>query len=111
MRDWLRRAGILRLGVGSAAEEQAPDLGVDLDSAHADGVELAGLALDWSKCYDRVPLSLLEQIALRSGVPAAVWRPVLDAQAAPRFVVAYGMAGDAVAPVRGLAPGCQGATH
>lgn len=111
MRDWLPRAGVLRWGAGSAADEHAADLGVDVDLVHADRVELAGLALDWSMCYIHVPLFLLEQLALRVGLPAAVWRPMLSAHAAPHFVVADGTSGDAVVPIRGLAPGCPAATH
>lgn len=65
MRDWLRRAGVLRCGGVSPAENHAAELGLRLDAAHAANAELAGLALDWSKCYDRIPLSLLEQGALR----------------------------------------------
>lgn len=79
---------------------QAFDLGLELDAAQAAGVAIAGLALDWSKCYDRMLLALLQQLAWRARLPLTVWRPMVDAYASPRFVCVGGMAGKAVDLVR-----------
>lgn len=44
-------------------------------------------------------------------LPPAVWRPMVDAYATPRFVCVDGMAGEAGDLVQGLAPGCLPARH
>lgn len=76
MRDWLRGAGGLRAGAASAADSLAGLLGLDTDLAHADGEPLVGLALDFSRCYDRLPLEVLREVARRAGVPDAVPAPM-----------------------------------
>eukprot|EP00972_Heterocapsa_arctica_P077605 11445275-Heterocapsa_arctica.AAC.1 len=60
MREWLARAGVFRAkGSGCAADWQAYELVLILAEARAKGQPLAGLATDWSKCYDRLPLDIL----------------------------------------------------
>ena len=61
LRSWLRAAGVLPPpGPGCAADWQAYDLAMDLAVARAEEVGIAGLAVDWSKCYDRLRLSVLK---------------------------------------------------
>lgn len=71
---------------------------------------MAGIAVDWSKCYEHIPLSVLNEIADRAGLPAAVTRPMPAAYAFLRQICADGLAGEPLVPARGLAPGCPVAT-
>ena len=71
---------------------------------------MSGLAFDWSKCYDRLPLAVLETLARAANLPQALWRPMLAAYALPRRVRAGGVAGPECDPSCGLAPGCPAAT-
>ena len=71
---------------------------------------LAGVAYDWSKCYDRLPLGLLEELVEKIGMPAALKGPMLAAYAAPRRVLYMGLASEEVHPTCGLTPGCPAAT-
>eukprot|EP00972_Heterocapsa_arctica_P068557 10130188-Heterocapsa_arctica.AAC.1 len=60
MRAWLARAKVLRpKGAGCAADWQAYELALLIAEARAKEEGLAGLATDWSKCYDRLPLDIL----------------------------------------------------
>lgn len=43
-------------------------VGLDLDLAG--GKCIAGVAVDWSRCNDRVPLAILREVALRASLPA-----------------------------------------
>lgn len=70
-----------------------------------------GLALDFSKCYDRVPLEVLREVAQRAGVPRRVAEPMIACYVHERRVRADGLAGPAQEPVRGLVPGCPAETH
>lgn len=58
-----------------------------------------------------MPLVFSAQLALRPRVADVMSRRMLDVYVVTRCVVADGMLGDFVTPVRGLAPGCQAATH
>ena len=78
LRLWLARTGVLRAdGALRAADAQAYELGLVLAEAKAQERVLAGLATDWSKCYDRLPL----------GSPGTWQRPLasLIVSAAPRL--------------------------
>lgn len=76
----------------------------------AGGDTVAGVGVDWSKCYGHIPLSLLRKIAELAGLLGAVWRPMVAAYTFPRQVKSDGLAGEPGAPSRGLAPGCPAAT-
>ena len=92
------------------ADEQAGLLGLHMDLAHEAGCPVGGLTVDWSKCYDRLPLEALERVAVAAGLPSELWRPMLAAYRLPRLVRADGLGGHAKAPLCGLAPGCPAAT-
>lgn len=70
MRDWLRGAGVLRAGSMAAADALAGLLGLELDEDHALGQPVVGLALDFSKCYDRLEAPWRARGAPRSPLPA-----------------------------------------
>ena len=79
--------------------------------ARHDGVDLSGLATDWSKCYDHVWLELIPAVAARAGIPAAFWRPVYDMYCAPRAVLLEGLLGEWRSPSHGIPPGCPAAVE
>lgn len=66
--------------------------------------------MDWSKCYDHIPLSLLREIAERAGLPMAIAALMCAAYAFPHTVRADGVARAPRVPVRGFAPVCPAAT-
>ena len=78
--------------------------------AQAEEERLAGVAYDWSKCYDRLPLRLLREVAEAAGVPARLVEPMLHAYGLPRRVICEGLAGEVRVPTHGLTPGCPAAT-
>ena len=71
---------------------------------------MSGLTVDWSKCYDRLPLAALRRVAIAARLPEALWQPMLSAYELPRLVRADGLGGEALVPCCGLAPGCPAAT-
>ena len=106
MDRWLRSAGVVGAAGPRAAECLAAELALRLTASHATGVDLGGLALDWAKCYDTMPLVLLRRVAERVGMPAALSEPMLAAYAQPRAVSLAGAVAEEDVPVCGLAPGC-----
>ena len=72
MRRWLIDNGILVPGDACGPDVKAGDLALRLAAARLLGDHIGGLALDWSKCYDRLPLHLLQQVAEAAGQPRAV---------------------------------------
>lgn len=106
-RAWLRAEGVLPPPAQASAERRATEFALTLDLSED---EVAGLAVDWPKCYDRGPLATVEAVAGAARMRPAVWRPVLAASAMPRRVRVDGLAGPLREPLRGLAPGCPAAT-
>ena len=89
-RGWLVEAGILEpAGPGRAADAQAYEAALVFELARSRGDQLAGVALDWSKCYDRLPLALLEEFAAKAGMPWALVGPMLAAYRQPRRSTAW----------------------
>lgn len=103
MRGWLRRERVPPPDALAGAELRAAELALTLDLAD----EVAGLTVDWSKCYGRVPLAMVEALTRATRVHPAVWRPLLAAYWLPRRVRADGLAGSARTPVRGPVKGVQ----
>ena len=54
-RSWLRSNNILVAGEACGPDVKAGELALRLAAARLLGGEVGGLALDWSKCYDRLP--------------------------------------------------------
>lgn len=60
---------------GGGAEVLTRELALRVQAAHKGaGPHLAGLALDWSKSYHRLPLQVLLQLARAAWIPPAVDR-------------------------------------
>ena len=89
----------------------AADLALAFTDARASASSLDGLAVDWSKCYDHLPLDALRAVARCANVPRAIAGPMMAAYAHPRRIVADGQTGHLLKPSSGLPPGCPAATH
>ena len=106
LRGWLRAVGVLAPGSGSGADVKAGDLALLLEEARAAGLPVSGLAVDWSKCYDRLPLAALADVAEAAGVPHEIAAPMLAAYGWPRRIKVDDLASEEITPSCGLAPGC-----
>ena len=111
MRGWLVANHALQTGPAASAAAQAADLALILQQARTAGWQVDGLAVDWSKCYDRLPLSVLRAVADAAGIPPGIATPMLAAYSFPRRLIADGLAGELYSPTCGLTPGCPAATH
>ena len=80
---------------------------MDLAEARAEEVGVAGLAVDWSKCYDRLRLSVLRRIAVEAGIPDAIAGPMLAAYGQARRILCEGLTGQLRKPECGLAPAAR----
>ena len=101
-RQWDPACGLARLG----AEGQAWQLAWDADVARARGEAAAGLAVDFSKCYDGVRLPLLRRALAASAWPVALVGPLLAAYGAPRSLRVGGALGEPWEPACGIPAGC-----
>ena len=106
LRSWLSANGLLPPTNGRGADTQAYELSLRLALARLSGVTVSGLAIDWSKCYDRLPLSVLQDLSIHLGLPERLWRPMVNMYSRPRAVLLQGGIGQALAPTHGLPPGC-----
>ena len=114
MRKWMRSASIPSLVHGSrgtmaGAEHQGLLLGMELEEARAFEDNLAGVAVDWSKCYDHLGLDYVQDTLLAAGVSGWVSGPLLAMYRAPRHIKVDGAIGAARTPVRCIPPGCPAA--
>ena len=66
---------------------------------------MAGLAVDWSKCYDNLLLDILTLVAERAGIPPALSKPMIAAYRQPRAVLLQGAVGTEKRPDAGLPKG------
>ena len=110
LRKWLRQHGLLRQGAAAAPDAKAGELAFLISRARVSKKALSGLAVDWSKCYDRLPLSVLAEVMMAAGVPSAISAPMLAAYCFPRRICVDGVASEERRPTHGLAPGCPAAT-
>ena len=113
-RDWMRSAGIPSLVAGNrgtmaSAEHQGLLLGLELEEARAFEDSLAGVAVDWSKCYDHLALHYVEDNLMAAGVPAWFSGPLLSMYRAPRHIKVDGAIGVPRTPLRCIPPGCPAA--
>ena len=106
LRAWLLSNGLLPASSGRGADTQAFELSMRLALARLSGVTISGLAIDWSKCYDRLPLHVLKDLSVHLGIPSRLWQPMMDMYARPRALLLQGGIGQAIAPTHGLPPGC-----
>ena len=105
-RGWLRVNGVIRAPAQSDAAAQAYELAWALADARFGGTAVSGIAVGWSKCYDRVALRALPWLAGRLGIPPEFWRPVYSMYTAERRIIVGGSAGSLAQPRRGLPAGC-----
>eukprot|EP00971_Amphidinium_carterae_P279337 5545376-Amphidinium_carterae.1 len=66
----------------------------------------ARVFLDCSKCYERVPLSMLEQLAIESGCPLCALNVALNMYSGQRRMLVQGAVSEGVTATCGLPPGC-----
>ena len=92
-----------------SAEHQGLYLGLELAEARAFEDSLAGVAVDWSKCYDFLGLQYVQDTLQAAGLPAWVSGPLLAMYRAPRHIKIYGAIGAPQIPVRCIPPGCPAA--
>eukprot|EP00971_Amphidinium_carterae_P277870 5515465-Amphidinium_carterae.2 len=72
----------------------------------AAGQHQAGVFLDGSKCYERVPLSMLEQFAIDRGYPLYALNVAFAMYSGKRRILVQGAVSDGVTATCGLPPGC-----
>ena len=106
LRAWLLAIELLPAADGRGADSQAYELSMRLALARLSGVKISGLAIDWSKCYDRLPLHVLQELCEHMQIPPGLWKPMLDMYSRPRAILLQGGIGQAIVPTHGLPPGC-----
>ena len=62
--------------LGRRAEDVWIDLSMTVESALADGSDLVGMSINWSKCFDRVPQGIAFHLAERHGLQPRVLQPL-----------------------------------
>eukprot|EP00971_Amphidinium_carterae_P350462 6491558-Amphidinium_carterae.2 len=92
--------------VGRGALDETFDLAFDTEKITAAGKQQAGVFLDCSKCYERIPLQTLEAFALESGYPLYALYAALDMYAGRRSVLRQGAVSEPVTAIHGMPPGC-----
>ena len=113
VKAWMRGAGIRGLieapgGTMEGAEEQGLLLSLMLEESVATGEPVAGLALDWSKCYDQFGHNQLQEILVAAEFPPALGAPMMAMYCSPRRLRLDGALGQWGIPCRGIPPGCRG---
>jgi hypothetical protein len=89
------------------ADGQAWEFGWDTACAHAgSGAGVAGVAVDFSKCYDGCRLALVSRALARAGVPPAISRPLLAAYGFTRRLRVGDAWGGDCTPTSGIPAGC-----
>ncbi len=84
-------------------------LTVELERATVMDDPVLAVCVDLSKAYDTVRHDLLEFLLVGSGVPAVVWKPMLDMTRASRRLNVMKAIGDLRDPTAGINPGCPAA--
>ena len=107
----MRKGGVPMLVAGCdgtmlGAEHQGLLLALELEEAAALDQALAGVAVDWSKCYDHLGFDYVQATLRAVGVPEWIVGPLIDMYTAPRHVKVDGAMGDARVPQRCIPPGC-----
>ena len=92
---------------GRRAEDVWMDLALSVDSAPVDGSDLMGMSIDWSKCFDGVPLEIAFRLAESQGINSRVQQLLrgMHRDMRRRFVMA-GRVGMEFAASNGIIQGC-----
>ena len=113
-REWLQQSGVPTLVAGrkgtmQGAEHQGLLLGLELEEARVFGEALAGVAVDWSKCYDHLGFNYVQANFEAARVPKWFSGPLLAMYQAPRHIKIDGAMGEPHHPLRCIPPGCPAA--
>ena len=93
-----------------SAEAYGTLLAAELERATVEDDPVLAACIDLSKAYDTVNLQLLAFVLAGSGMPAEVWRPMLDMATAARCIKVLQAVGEWRQPTSGMLPGCPAAT-
>eukprot|EP00971_Amphidinium_carterae_P226849 4499126-Amphidinium_carterae.2 len=88
--------------VGEGALDETFDFAFKTEARNASRVHQAGVFLDCSKCYERVPLAQPEQFAIERGFPLYVLNCALNMYSGSRRILIQGAVSDAVQSTCGL---------
>ena len=97
-------------GNSRSAEEHGLLLSLAMEEGRALQDQVAGVAMDMSKAYDRMPLTFLWALAERYGMPQWISGPSLRMYASMRHVRLGRVVSGSMDPLCGLLPGCPLAT-
>ena len=92
---------------GHAPEDVWWQIGLEVEKSLLTGEPLVGLVLDWSKCFDRVPVDLVLRLSQELGMPEGVLNGLsgMYAQLRRRFRIG-GHVGTAFRASNGIIQGC-----
>ena len=97
-------------GAAWSAEAYGILLAAELERATFMDEPFLAVCVDLSKAYDSARLDLLDHLLSCSGLPAEVWRPMLNMARAPRRLKVMSAVGEWHDPTSGMLPGCPAAT-
>eukprot|EP00971_Amphidinium_carterae_P047761 940545-Amphidinium_carterae.1 len=107
VKEWRRRCRARgEIPVGEGALDETFDLAFKTEARNASRQHQAGVFLDCSKCYERVPLAQLEQFAIERGFPLYALNCALNMYSGSRRILIQGAVSTAVQSTCGLPPGC-----
>eukprot|EP00971_Amphidinium_carterae_P219712 4362311-Amphidinium_carterae.1 len=107
VRQWQARCtGRGEVPVGKGALHETFELALDTELTTAAGEPQAGIFLDCTKCYERIPHKSLEKFVLESGYPIYALYAALDMYAGHRRILIQGAVSDPVQTTHGMPPGC-----
>ena len=92
---------------GHSPEDVWWQMGLQVEDALLDGSDLMGFILDWSKCFDRVPIDIVLKLAAELGMPLCIHRGLegMYHQLRRRFSLA-GHLGKSFKASNGIIQGC-----
>eukprot|EP00971_Amphidinium_carterae_P180760 3585398-Amphidinium_carterae.2 len=92
--------------VGAGDLDETFHLAFKTEARNASRVLQAGIFLDCSKCYERVPPAQLEQFAIERGFPLYALNAALNMYSGGRRILIQGVVSEAVQSTCGLPLGC-----
>ena len=103
---WLHRC-LHGFRSGHGAEDVWWEQALAIETALLNGEELFGLSLDYGKCFDRVPVHIVLELALEAGMPTRLVTPLrtLYEKLVRRFRVGRGI-GKEFKATNGIIQGC-----
>eukprot|EP00971_Amphidinium_carterae_P349340 6490968-Amphidinium_carterae.4 len=92
--------------VERGALDETFEFALETELTTAAGEPQAGIFLDCSKCYERIPLRSLETFALESGYPTYALYAAVDMYSGRRRILIQGAVSEAVQTTHGMPLGC-----